>query len=504
MIDVKDEPVDVIVIGSGFGGSVAANRLGLAGQRVLVLERGPWRDSLPVRSMGINERSAFPYGTKVLTHLIRAVQLGSWRLSLSKHGMFEFFSFKGLSVLAASGVGGGSLAYGGLLVSPGVNYWQGRHPALNPTDIERYYPKVIADLGGERISPEHCLPQSVWTHLPTRAGALCMPVEPGVQPHMATLLPRTPSDIGRQVRTPEGIDRNYCAFDGDSFLGSRQGAKASVDFVYLAPVLDKGVAVRDLCQVLKISRVKAGDGSAYKVHYKDLRTGFTSQVQAAQVVLAAGTMNTVSLLFTSQQASDGLVPMPSLGRNFGANSDLMGAWIRPGHPASSFKSPPSLGEFKVLGHEAATLGAGGLPGIDTLPLPAFLKRKLEKVFFVFGFGADSSKNSLQFKGGKIMAKYDQRGEPVYATIRAAMRKLHMESGDRTLMLRTPLTVHQWGGASLGSDASQGVVNHRGEVYGNPGLFIADGSALPAALGTPPAVGISAWAHHVADSLLKDV
>jgi choline dehydrogenase-like flavoprotein len=48
--------VDVIVIGSGFGGSISTNRLALAGLKVLVLERGPWRDSLPVRSMGIEKR----------------------------------------------------------------------------------------------------------------------------------------------------------------------------------------------------------------------------------------------------------------------------------------------------------------------------------------------------------------------------------------------------------------------------------------------------------------
>ncbi len=61
-------------------------------------------------------------------------------------------------------------------------------------------------------------------------------------------------------------------------------------------------------------------------------------------------------------------------------------------------------------------------------------------------------------------------------------------------------MHQWGGASLGPDSDRGVVDHRGEVYGNPGLFIADGSALPAPPGGPPSVTIAAWAHHVADGI----
>jgi cholesterol oxidase len=69
-------------------------------------------------------------------------------------------------------------------------------------------------------------------------------------------------------------------------------------------------------------------------------------------------------------------------------------------------------------------------------------------------------------------------------------------------LPKPFTVHQWGGACLGPDPHHGVVDHRGEVYGNPGLFISDGAALPAAVGAPPSVAIAAWAHHLADGLAK--
>jgi cholesterol oxidase len=109
---------DVVVIGAGFGGSISANRLALAGLKVLVLERGPWRDSLPVRSMGIARRAPFPYGMKAVTHLLRTVHFGAFGLTFNKTGLIEVFSYPGLTAVAGSAVGGGSHIWFGLLVEP--------------------------------------------------------------------------------------------------------------------------------------------------------------------------------------------------------------------------------------------------------------------------------------------------------------------------------------------------------------------------------------------------
>ena len=491
--------LDTVVIGSGFGGSVAANRLALSGHKVMVLERGPWRDSVPVRSMGVERRSPYPYGMSAITHLLRGLQLGGRRLTLNKAGMYELFSFRGLMVLAASAVGGASTAYGGLLETPNdPTYWQNCHPQLDPADVEAYYPKIFADLGAVPFTPDLGLPQSVWTHFPAQAGNKCAAA--AQQPNMAILLPNTLAEAGRAVTSESGIERRYCAFDGDSFLGSRGGAKASTDFVYLGPVLDKGATVRDLCEVKRIEPIAPGEAKGYRIYFTDLASGAQEQVQARRVVVAAGTMNTLRLLFANSRLPGGLAPMPSLGRRFGANCDLMGAWSRNKGAWSSFSSTPSLGAFAVAGTEAAEFGMGGFPGLDSLPLPAWLKRRLESWIFIYGMGADSGVATAGFEGERLRVNYDEQQEPLLGEIRRAFGLLERESGERVRALLTPLTVHPWGGAGLGPDPQRGVVDHRGEVYGNPGLFIADGAALPAAPGGPPSVTIAAWAHHVADGM----
>jgi cholesterol oxidase len=524
---------DIVVIGSGFGGSISANRLALAGRKVLVLERGPWRDSLPVRSMGVTRRAPFPYGMRFATHFLRTVHVGrgaepntplhrkgltgvvrrgligalralgagsAQGLTLNKSGMFEVFSYPGLNVLVVSAVGGGSHGWAGMVVEPqGPEYWRGRHPDLVPAQVEKYYEKVRADLGAVRLSKDHLLPHSIWTHRPSSPTGRCLPSDP--QPHVAMKLPYSESEVGRVTEDAGGVKRRTCAFDGDSFLGSRGGAKASVDFVYLAPVLNKGATVRDLCEVTKIVRHAGDGGTEYALHFRDLRKGVKEVVRAKRVILAAGTMNTLRLLFASSSGPGGLSPMPSLGRTFGGNGDLFGAWLKHSAHPPLFVSAPVLGRFTVAGEDVPFVGLGGLPGVDTLPLPVG-KKKLGKVVPIIGMGADTGEAAVRFNKGRLEVDYDPARQPIFNKIRGTVSALEAESGMKTWAITKPITIHPWGGACLGPGPDRGVVDHNGEVYGNPGLFVADGAALPAAPGTPPSLTIAAWAHHVADRLAQ--
>jgi cholesterol oxidase len=499
---VTQQQADIVVIGSGFGGGVAANRLVLAGKRVLLLERGPWRDSLPVRSMGIERRSPFPLGGKAFTHFFHSLHRGRLSLRLRKTGMYELVSFPGIYALAASAVGGGSTAYGGLLVPPlNKAMWLDRHPELNPADIERYYDKVIADMGGERVSREQPLPLSIWDHFPEAAGRRCRPAEE--QPHVGILIPSTAAQAGQATTVgPAGVQRQYSSFDGGAFLGSPGGEKASVDFVYLAPVQGQGLTVRDLCEVTGIQRGRPVDGGGYLVKFRDQANGTDDQVHAQKVVLAAGTLNTLRLLFAGSRKPDGLAPMPALGRSFYGNGDLIAAWWKPDAPVSGFRTASTHGEFTIEGYDSLHFGVGGFSGFDTWPLPGFVKRKLEKMFFMYGMGSDSGQASVTFANGRLDTDYDHRKEPVYDALREAYRVVASETGNRVIPMGKPLTPHMSGGACLGASTEHGVVDHYGEIHGNPGLYVADAAALPAAPGGPPSVAVASWAHHVADGIIQ--
>jgi cholesterol oxidase len=495
------QDVDVVVIGSGFGGSISANRLALAGLNVLVLERGPWRDSLPVRSMGIGRRAPFPYGMKSVTHLLRTVHFGRQSLTLNKAGLIETFFYPGLIVVAGSAVGGGSHIWFGLLVEPeDPGYWRERHPNLNPSEVEKYYEKIRGDLGAVQLSRDHWLQHSVWTHLPVSPSGRCLPADQ--QPYLAIKLPYSESEVGQVCEDGRGVKRMTCTFDGDGLLGSKGGAKASVDFIYLAPVLNKGVTVRDMCEVTRLVQDSAAGPTEYAVHFSDLRDGRKEAVRSKQVILAAGTMSTLRLLFAGSVEPGGLNPMPSLGRTFGGNGDLMGALFRESAQPSTFDTAPVLGRYTVDAQDIPFVGMWGLPGFDTLPLPSGWKKKLAKTVPLIGMGVDSGKASARFKKGHVLVDYDPKQEPIFEKIREAIRALGADTGKKTWAIRKPITVHAWGGACLGPSPDRGVVDHNGEVYDNPGLFVADASALPAAVGTPPSLTIAAWAHHVADGLAQ--
>ena len=146
----QQHDADVIVIGSGFGGSVAASRLVDAGKAVLLLERGPWRDTLPVREAGITNTRPLPRSGG-MTSVLRSLHppFGPKRgIRLNKSGFLDLWIGQGVKAVCTSGVGGGSHIWAAMLERPPEGFWNGRAGGLGDDVLSGHYDRTVQELKG--------------------------------------------------------------------------------------------------------------------------------------------------------------------------------------------------------------------------------------------------------------------------------------------------------------------------------------------------------------------
>ena len=145
------ESYDVVVIGSGCGGSPAAGNLAAAGARVCVLERGSWWGS----SRG---KIPFPNGYLQFMRSLRGlgISLPFFRKYISlnvKSGLFEFYFVNGYTIVIPCGVGGGSLVIGGFVDKPPADIYDHYPAEITPAEMEPHF-QAVADVVKPRVAPE--------------------------------------------------------------------------------------------------------------------------------------------------------------------------------------------------------------------------------------------------------------------------------------------------------------------------------------------------------------
>lgn len=497
---------DVLVIGSGFGGSVAASRLVGAGKKVTLLERGPWRETLPVTSAGIKDTHPLPQGSRRIRDIVRTIHAGPLPkkgLTLNKKGHLEIRAHNNLVTIAASGVGGGSHAYAGLLTMPAdEDYWDGLAEGLSSQTMSGHYERVKEELAPVKLNAD-------WNHLnfpPEKnvATESCFDeVAADEHPDMAYLLPEI-AGTSEPVTDLNGIKRKPTDYSGkDGMFGSPSGAKTSVDAIYLLPSLKKGLEVLDMHE----AEFFAKDNDGFITRVKDLKTGSVKTIQSKQLVLAAGTMNTVTLMFRSVQAG---LPISSrcLGEGFGTNGDYAAVWDLGDKNLDSFNGLNAFGRVKIkdqTGKYNMMLGAMEAP-----PLGARLSKMMAKnieadrrKYMLIAMGNNEEQGKFTFDQGKLDIHYDANRSQVFKDIKADLEKISAASGKSiTPQMNKTATVHGYGGCRIGTSADRGVVDGSGQVYGVPGLYVTDASVFPKGIGNPPSLSIAAWASHVADCLLR--
>lgn len=506
MSRLEDESArKVVVIGSGFGGSVAAARIAEAGIPVVLLERGPWRDTVPTRSMRIERRVRFPRGWGLYTGLIRTINapfLPGGRITTNRNGLLELFYSKGLEVVCSSSVGGGSHVYSAVHARPpDGHYWDNVAPGLSEESMKPHYEEFLRRMASTVVTAERRPSNHVAKRF--QDSAIVELAKPRVEVRIGFLLPTTPGQPAK-VRDSHGIERYEVDYEsGDyGFLGSPTGAKTTLDFAYLAPAMKVGLEVRDLCEVISISRSNSEDGR-YCVHFIDHHRGARRTIRTNNVIVAAGTMNTLQILLRSRVAGSMLDGLPYLGRRFSGNGDVRGLWDLNDKGSDLSIGLPSQGSIWLRDQVEAkqALSNNSLPSVDYYPLPRVFRERLKRSVVIAGMGEDAMDGVVDIQKGRLRIDFNPDNSPVYARIMSAFQALSARSGRKVYAFKRPSTVHPMGGACVGIGPHEAVVDGDGEVFGHPGLFVADAAALPRSIGGPPTATIAAWGGHVAARLV---
>ena len=497
--DVRAVQPDIIVVGSGFGGAVMASRLVEAGWKVVLLERGPWRDTVAVRAAGIEARKPLPRTGGMLSVLrsLRPPKGPRRGVRLNKYGYLEMWIGDGIKVPCTSNVGGGSHIWAALLERAPQGFWNDRATGLSDATLAPHYDRVAQELKGVEPPDASAIPNHA-DHAWSNEGCFA-PLEAGGQPLMGILFPDADgklaavTDENGIVREPLDVNR------ANGMFGSPGASKSTVDALFLLPALRNGLIVRDMHEV---RRVSAGNSGGWIVEARDLRSGRNVTLDAPKLAVCAGTMNTNALLLGSRDTG-GLTGLPALGTRLSANGDLIGNW--PAQSRDTTIGPPSFGRVKIRGHEDSAyviLAAGEPP-----PLPGFLgkgaKRKAGRFVDLVAMSQDAADGRIWSDNGRIRFAFDLEGSASYAAAMRAMDAVAEASGRPVQYPKNEVfTAHPAGGCRISDNRAEGVVDGSGQVHDHPGLYVADASVFPQPVGVPPSLSIAAWASHVAERMVR--
>ena len=507
---------DVLIVGSGFGGSVSALRLTEKGYRVGVLEAGKrFTDA------------DFPKTSWRLRDFLFAPRLGCF-------GIQRIHMLPDVLILAGAGVGGGSLVYANTLYVPPKKFFEDSQWA-GITDwaeeLAPYYDQAMNMLGVVKYDG----------HTPADVVMKAVADDMGVGHTYTT----TPVGVffgeGPGVESPDpffggkGPSRTGCIQCGECMTGCRHNAKNTLPKNYLGLAEAAGATVHPMTTVTALKPLPDG-GYAVRVQ----RTGSTAKhlrrtMTAEHVIMAAGTYNTQKLLHRMKDG--GLLPRlsPMLGKLTRSNSEaLLGATtsdrkadytqgvaitssfypephthvepVRYGKGSNSMAFLLTILTDEEAGvprwrtwlneavrHPAHAAQALWVRRLSERGIVALVMQTVDNSLTLFGERTRSGRWRLSSSQGE--------GEPNPAFIPVAnevVRRMADEMGGKAFgsvgdLFDAPMTAHFVGGAVIGPDADHGVVDAYHRAYGHPGLHIVDGAAITANLGVNPSLTITAQA-----------
>jgi cholesterol oxidase len=525
---------DFVIIGSGFGGSVSAMRLTEKGYSVLVLEKGK----------RYNDNDFAKSNWQFWKYL--------WLPALRAHGILQISILKGVMVLHGAGVGGGSLGYANVLEVPtdetfATPAWS--QPICWGEVLRPHYETGKKMLGVAR-NPILWKGDFVLREMAQERGM--------VHTFRATDVGAYFGEEGVTVSDPyfggAGPDRAGCRHCGGCMVGCRYNAKNTLPKNYLYFAERNGAKVIAEAEVVDVrprmvdhGRSTVNDprsGKGYKITYRISTSLFArySSIYAHNVIFSAGVLGTMKLLLNLRDIKKSLPNLsPRLGDLVRTNSEgLLGAVAR----RSDVNYSQGVAISSIYNHNEMTrvepvrypdgsslmrfLAAPLIPRDIPVPMRIWkflgwvVKHPLDflKALVLPGWAHNvtillvmqHADNRMRLRNGRSIFTLFRQGtvaekEPGYE-INAQVEGSHELTRDFAArmngialgsigenLLGLPTTAHILGGAPIGDSTEEGVVNENFEVHNYPGMYIVDGSIMPANPGVNPSLTITALAEY---------
>jgi cholesterol oxidase len=527
MAKAMPECFDHVIVGSGFGGSVSALRLTEKGYRVLVLERGKrFRD----QDFAKSNWNVFKY---------------LWFPFLRCFGILQISPFHDVLVLHGSGVGGGSLGYANVLMVPSDKLFAApawSHLADWKTILIPHYATAKRMLG---VNPNPCLWPADFV-MQDIAAELKM---------QGTFKPTDVGtffgEAGKTVPDPyfkgEGPDRTGCKHCGGCMVGCRYGAKNTLvkNYLYLAEKWGTQVWPETEVRDVRPLPPDQPDGARYELIYRSATAVATKPdrvVRARNVIFSAGALGTLRLLFRCRDVTQSLPKVSQqLGNMVRTNSEaLLGSTARElktnyseGIAITSIFHADEVTTIEPVRYPAGSslmrFLAGPLVESGGRVITRFFKTAVQ----IFTRPRDFSKTHVRPGWAQrstiilVMQTEDNRirlrlGRSLFTAWRKNLvsrpdadhaipgkidighevtRKFAARTNGIPLgslnegLLNIPMTAHILGGVPFGLSDQDGVIDLNCEIHNYPGLFVVDGSIMPANPGVNPSLTITALAEY---------
>ncbi|MFM0553857.1 alpha/beta fold hydrolase [Paraburkholderia sediminicola] len=543
---------DVVVVGSGYGGAIAASRMARAGRRVCVLERG--------REFMAGEFPRTPFqGTEEVQYNTKLTHIGSPLALLEVHVNDD------VNAVVGCGLGGTSLINANVALEADPRLW----------DDPRWPAALRADKAGRdkgyTLAREMLQPSPVPDSYPTLPKLQALELSAQAL-GMKDQFSRPDITVTFEDRTnAAGVEQKACVGCGDCNSGCNYDAKNSTHMNYLPDAVAHGAQIFTGTAVHSVLRDAATQ--KWVVGYQLVSLGRESFgapdlfVSTDIVIVSAGTIGSTALLLRSRK--QGLSVSGMLGKHFTGNGDVLAfayntepvingvGWgahekgeIPPVGPTITglidHRNTANVRDGYVIeeGSLAGSVGAAlvgllgavaPIEGVDVAPrsfeeqlaydarvVTSFLRGPYHgalhhtQSYLVMAHDDESGEIDVDDKGQPRIVWKKAGKQPIFQAIEEVLKQATVPLGGK--YMRNPIstdilknrtvTVHPLGGCGMGEDAEHGVVDHMGRVFsgatGNAvheGLYVMDGAVMPMSLGVNPLLTISALAERNCELLV---